>query len=613
MIDYQHIYLMRRRRRRQISPIKSYFLLLCCFITIITCQQDNCLSLKGSSACNNALFQHISIDIQAASIQYPWLSNITSLSNFDYHLLNYVNSSSFWSMELGCESSNVHRQARYAASLTCATLVSNYPCHSPLDPDKSTLCQSICEAYSNSLQTIIRTSSPESICHFDGDLLSVGSGVHNNNMTLSQQCNTNLALKGQSSDGCLSIEAHELHMCGFGNDVYSLCQYCEEYDSTLSCCQEHNCKHTIKSDNSVQKTAIILSGGAIAGIVSGAVSGLFSLCGFFTFCFKRQKKQQKKCSKKRVSSYPSTSFIYNNRKEEDTEELVHQQTINSSSSFSNSPNNLGSAITSTAANSIIYTPEAHMMQQTMPVTTVDTKDYMEVVLPEDILNNEGDEEAIKGHVFKVNSLEKQFVRAIYAYNAPANPDELELLKNDILRMYYYFDDGWAFGDNYGSGLRGLFPLLCVVNLTKEEVQELLYLSEEIPEGEHHVNNGRDLIQDGKLSQDDPHDCSLSRQFSTGVRYDLDPESTARLRNLRRTLTLQEAKRFQQSGVGCYDPYSTVPIMYNHEQITVSDPMHITSQTDNYYAGGTPPLRKTSRHAASFAHNKSRYQLNDRQH
>jgi hypothetical protein len=79
-----------------------------------------------------------------------------------------------------------------------------------------------------------------------------------------------------------------------------------------------------------------------------------------------------------------------------------------------------------------------MMRNGYPI---EDEDYMEV-MPDIHMNLD---ESVNGHVFKVNSLEKQFVRVMYPLKAPENPDELELLKNDIIRMYYYFDDGWAFG------------------------------------------------------------------------------------------------------------------------------------------------------------------------
>lgn len=74
-----------------------------------------------------------------------------------------------------------------------------------------------------------------------------------------------------------------------------------------------------------------------------------------------------------------------------------------------------------------------------------------------------------------------------------------------------------------------------MNLTPEEVHELLYLSE-LPDDE---------LSNNDLSNDEGGGgeyYSSIRHFSTGVQYDLDPRATIRLQNLRRTLTFREKSR-----------------------------------------------------------------------
>jgi hypothetical protein len=165
-----------------------------------------------------------------------------------------------------------------------------------------------------------------------------------------------------------------------------------------------------------------MSGGVIAGIVVGVTSGL-CLCGFMAFCIIRRKQK-----KKRRSTHPNnnTTFMgsmYNMKKQSKDLDRMNLPSSNSTTLM-------------------MSTPEQHMIKRVYPI---EDEDYMEVV-PD--INIGCDIEAVKGHVFKVNSLEKQFVRVIYQLNSPENPDELELLKDDIIRMYYYFDDGWAFGNYY---------------------------------------------------------------------------------------------------------------------------------------------------------------------
>lgn len=184
-------------------------LLLCLHIIVIQCQQ--CLSLNGSSACSMFNSAHVSIrDPQHVSL--PWLVNVSTLADFDHQLLNYVNSSNFWNLELGCKSSTIHNRARYAVSLTCATIIfdpKSLKCH----PENNTLpipiCQSTCESYSKSIQSILSTSSSDNICNLSGGNL-ITAGIN----SLSQQCSTNDALKGMPSTGCISGADNESSMCG---------------------------------------------------------------------------------------------------------------------------------------------------------------------------------------------------------------------------------------------------------------------------------------------------------------------------------------------------------------------------------------------------------------
>jgi hypothetical protein len=134
-----------------------------------------------------------------------------------------------------------------------------------------------------------------------------------------------------------------------------------------------------------------LTGGIIAAIVVSLVV-LVALCALAVFCCIRRRTSRK--------TYPKD-----------------QQLLKPSNS-----------------NLIVY--ESAGIKHGYPI---DDEDYMEIV-PDIPLTYDQ-----KIHVVKVNSLEKQFVRVIHQLKSPQNPDELELLKGDILRMYYCFDDGWAFG------------------------------------------------------------------------------------------------------------------------------------------------------------------------
>lgn len=127
-------------------------------------------------------------------------------------------------------------------------------------------------------------------------------------------------------------------------------------------------------------------------------------------------------------------------------------------------------------------------------------------------------------------------------------------------------------------MRGLFPILCVVNLTPEEVQELIYLSE-LPD-DNDLANGNNNNQEGEY-------YSSVRHFSTGVPYDLDPRATIRLQNLRRTLTFREKHNNNNTEENnfhylCAASSSVTPISPNLMM--------------NNTAGGYPPQRTHSMHA-----------------
>lgn len=133
------------------------------------------------------------------------------------------------------------------------------------------------------------------------------------------------------------------------------------------------------------------------------------------------------------------------------------------------------------------------------------------------------------------------------------------------------------GDNFGSGLRGLFPILCVVNLTPAEVQELICLSE-LPD---------DTLSENNVDPNGEQYYSSVRHFSTGVQYDLDPRSTIRLQTLRRTVSLREKH---------HSPTSEENNFHYLCATLSSSPTYHHSDNNAAGDGGVPPLRTASMHA-----------------
>lgn len=184
--------------------INIFIILL--YISSVLTQQ--CLPLAESTTCS--MFHSAKISIRDAKyVALPWLVNVSTISEFDHQLLNYVNSTNFWNSELGCKSATISNRARYAVSLTCATIVFDTKSSSQCSGNTTLpipLCQSSCEAYSKSVEAILHTSSSSSIC--GGNMITAGSN------SLSQQCKTNEGLKGIPSTGCMSAVDHEISMCG---------------------------------------------------------------------------------------------------------------------------------------------------------------------------------------------------------------------------------------------------------------------------------------------------------------------------------------------------------------------------------------------------------------
>jgi hypothetical protein len=115
-----------------------------------------------------------------------------------------------------------------------------------------------------------------------------------------------------------------------------------------------------------------------------------------------------------------------------------------------------------------------------------------------------------------------------------------------------------------------------VNLTPEEVQELIYLSE-LPD---------DTPNEGNLVDPSGEQYYSSvRHFSTGVQYDLDPRSTIRLQNLRRTATFREKHRSPTLEENNFHYLCAA-------SSSSSSPMYHSNAGD----GGVPPQRTASMHA-----------------
>lgn len=132
---------------------------------------------------------------------------------------------------------------------------------------------------------------------------------------------TECSLPGQSLDsGCISASRNEPDECGFGNNLLGLCAYCSHNspNATDSCCQaskaEDRCTGaTLPSVSllplfpSLSPHENNLSGGAIAGIVIGSVSGLALLIlALAFFCLRRKHKNAYLLNQSSPYRFPET-------------------------------------------------------------------------------------------------------------------------------------------------------------------------------------------------------------------------------------------------------------------------------------------------------------------
>lgn len=173
------------------------FILLLLHVTISKAQQ--CLSLKESQSCRAFGSGHVLIR-EPEYVAMPWLVNVSTVQDFDHHLLNYINSTNYWT-DMGCHTDQDLGRARYAVSYVCATLVFDpkTTLHCGNNSLGIPLCQSTCDLYSQSVQTVIQDS-----CN--------NATIAN---SLSTECINNVGLNGLSSTGCVAgSDNNDNELCG---------------------------------------------------------------------------------------------------------------------------------------------------------------------------------------------------------------------------------------------------------------------------------------------------------------------------------------------------------------------------------------------------------------
>ncbi|KAI8329768.1 hypothetical protein EDC96DRAFT_529105 [Choanephora cucurbitarum] len=379
----------------------------------------SCFSLSGSTAC--PAFQSFYISIAGNQNRYPFLTNITDIQSFDSALTRYVHSSDLYLASLGCNYNKAIGSAsipyaRYSLSLMCATLiqdsVSSLPCNYQHNLNPPPLCQSTCFEYVASVDSI--TSNNLNMCP---NQLEQAALMPN----LNSSCEYWTGLNGTSYN-CIIGLANEPE-CGFA-DHQAACAYC--HSTTDSCCQ------AVTGCQAISIAAII-------GIVLGSLAGLAMVGTLFFFLYARWWRRRK--TDKEKDGFGRFMMMNNTNESGTTSKHLMGEENTSYPSLSSHPYQ-----TTPLMQDPPLPPIPSQQQQRPPP---------HLALPS-----------------PPQPLLEEFYQVKHPY-PPQMGDELSLHIGDIVCVAMNFDDGWALGFNVTTGLKGVFPVVCVAPAPEELLEQLL--------------------------------------------------------------------------------------------------------------------------------------------
>ncbi|KAK4514880.1 uncharacterized protein ATC70_002486 [Mucor velutinosus] len=403
---------------------KSVATILLLFAASSIAQDDNLTCLSLKGSTTCGAFQSFYISTTG---RYPFLANVTDVASFDAAMRSYVKSSD-----------------SYLSALGCANRAENLPTIPYARYSLTFMCATIIQDNYYSLPCNYQYNlSPPPLCQstcfdYTASLQAITGNTevcpnqreqHSQLENLNSSCVYWSGLNGTYN--CIIGMANEPSNCGFGS-VSQACGYCKS-NGTDSCCE------TVSGCRS-------LSVGAIIGIIIGCLvfAGLVGAFVFW-FCYKKNKKQK----------YNGFMMNSQNQKHElhDSSSALGYESLVSQQGFNN------------ASQQKVMTPPPAISTTNLasppPINTMSTNSVQPVL--------------------------DEFFEVKHPY-PPQMGDELGLHVGDIVCVAMNFDDGWALGFNVTTGLKGVFPVVCVAPAPEELLEQLL-----IPE--QNATN-KTLVEDG---------------------------------------------------------------------------------------------------------------------
>ncbi|KAL2062800.1 hypothetical protein VTL71DRAFT_5872 [Oculimacula yallundae] len=319
--------------QKQVSGIMVKFYSLLCVLAAVPvglAQTENCVSLAQSTTCSAFNQSSVSTDSFMVGL-YPFLEGVTNSASFDRNLTAYLQEGYInlkYETLFGCSGVNTSNAtnlyARFTTTVICNGVVQNSIARCGLTASNSRpVCADSCAQYALSEQRIVADSE---LCTSPSNYTNIQLRADYTNCGLPDD-----ALVGSD---CIEGRTNEPTNCGFGNATIGLCQYCRDTPND-SCCSSaqysERCANVALPSISVNTTAFLtatatgsrsqtsstptgtatsssdsprrieqadkgLSGGAIAGIVVGAVAGAVLLLALLVACccYRKRKNQADK-------------------------------------------------------------------------------------------------------------------------------------------------------------------------------------------------------------------------------------------------------------------------------------------------------------------------------